>query len=1373
MRKTFFLIFVLLAALCGMLCACGETAQEPPKEDTEVCEHEFGEWSVLSPATCEMDGTERRDCKKCEYSETRAVPKTGHQSVPKADVLPTCTEAGSVGGEECALCGKILKEPSPVPMLGHSFGEWENVEVEGIMTHRRVCLRDETHVENAPCSFLHSAVAPTCEREGFTAFHCTVCFYAENKTDIVPKTEHDFGDWIPNADGTHSKICKNDATHVMTEPCTFEEIIFPAECEKEGYRLRVCLTCAAEYKDEFTAPLGHDYSARTHISGTDTHQAVCKNNSAHVFVEACDFMSTVHPATCEERGYTVHFCEVCNHSEKTDYTEPLGHNYLYEQIAGTNTHRQVCTRDASHTLEAEACVFLFETVEPTCTQEGFSGMSCTLCHNYTERNEDTVKPALGHDFGSWISNGDGTHKRVCSRDGAEEHAACTFGAEEIVPPTCTSGGYTVKRCSTCGFEQKSAHVTASGHAFGAWKQNGDGTHSRTCSKDGYTETKSCVFSTESTLAPTCTAGGYTVKVCVDCAFKTQADAVAATGHKWQVLQKSTDNANHEEICMNAGCGQKRSVPCSMTESTVAPTCEQQGYDVNVCRVCGNSFQDNPQAALGHQWLDQYYREGETRQHYRICKHNSLHKEYEACSLTVTEVVEPTCTSGGYTAYTCAHCGYSYADNTTPMKGHSFGDWERKAVIYTYHEHTCSVCGLTEQQDCEKYVVNRVEPTCTQDGYAKAQCTVCGGSDFYERYGGNKILPALGHHFGSWKDDGNGKTHTRTCTRENCNVSETKDHTMVEGGKAATCGEAGAVNEVCSECFYAKDGVIEALGHQWKENGHDGWEPSENGKHARVCARCHLKEETECDFLETVEPATCTKPEKRTKTCETCGKVDETTGDALGHTWGEWSSNDKEHTRKCTLCNFEETKPHDFSKSNLCECSYDGLDYKLENNYYVVIGDSRIANAENVVIPARHQSYPVKEIGKNAFLNGKLKTLTLPSSLEKICEFAFNSCSLLEKVTVSGEGEASNLKRIEKYAFSYCKKLVEFVFPDSLERIEEFAFLECTSFAEIKVPEETTLGMRALYNTAFYTDPTHWEGDYRALYVGRHLVRVNPQKVGEKFEIESGTTIVCSNAFDGCSDLKELTVPETVIEFRTDSFLNCTNLENVTFSGTLESWLKIVCGNDHASPLCYGAPVFHIDHAEGEIQIPEGTATIPSGTFRNTKITKVTIPSSVTSIGAGAFYGCKELKEVVFSGEDNVIMVGKAAFFESGIDADGSKYWKDGVLYVGKHLIKAKGTVEKVTVEEGTKTISPEAFKDCASLTEISIPESLKWIGEYAFQGCTSLQKANFAENMDFLATQLKQDGSFQISRHVGSNDSSAETLAGYLKWGYLGAWKRY
>lgn len=69
-----------------------------------------------------------------------------------------------------------------------------------------------------------------------------------------------------------------------------------------------------------------------------------------------------------------------------------------------------------------------------------------------------------------------------------------------------------------------------------------------------------------------------------------------------------------------------------------------------------------------------------------------------------KVTPPTCTSGGYTTYTCS-CGYSYTDNRTKAAGHRFGNWQTvKAPTATSEgteKRTCSVCGVSETRKISK------------------------------------------------------------------------------------------------------------------------------------------------------------------------------------------------------------------------------------------------------------------------------------------------------------------------------------------------------------------------------------------------------------------------------------------------------------------------------------------------------------------------------------------------------------------------------------------------------------------------------------------------------------------------------------------------
>ena len=127
------------------------------------------------------------------------------------------------------------------------------------------------------------------------------------------------------------------------------------------------------------------------------------------------------------------------------------------------------------------------TETPTCT----TGKICRLC--WSEYG------ILGHAWGEWTPNDDGTHTRRCKRSNCDavENESCSGGTGTF---TCTKG----KTCEKCG-----AEYGILGHDWGAWTSDGDGTHgthTRRCTRCDKEETESC------SGGATCTSPG----VCATC-----------------------------------------------------------------------------------------------------------------------------------------------------------------------------------------------------------------------------------------------------------------------------------------------------------------------------------------------------------------------------------------------------------------------------------------------------------------------------------------------------------------------------------------------------------------------------------------------------------------------------------------------------------------------------------------------------------------------------------------------------------------------------------------------------------------------------------------------------------------------------------------
>ena len=390
----------------------------------------------------------------------------------------------------------------------------------------------------------------------------------------------------------------------------------------------------------------------------------------------------------------------------------------------------------------------------TCTAKAVYYTSCTECGRSSKgtKNEATFEygNALGHKYGEWVSNGDGTHSRVCANDNKHietkachggkatctakaiceecgkaygEMAAHTFTktvSEKYLKSaaTCTAKAVYYTSCADCGLSSKGTkneatfeYGNALGHKYGKWLSNGNGTHTRVCANDNkHTETKNCHGG-----KATCTAKA----ICEDCG-KAYGEMAAHT-----FTAKSTVSRYL-----------KRAATCT----------EKSEYYVS-CAGCGLSSKGTASeavftgSALGH-------------------------------SLTEWSVItEVTCTTNGTQERHCTRCDYKQT-RTVVAKGHSYGLWN---------------------------VTKKVG--CITDGEQSRECSVCGNKE-------TKAIAATGvHSYGSWKV-AKAATCTTTGTKvrscSECGVKETviiqpTGHKYVESIVKPTYTEKGYILHKCSEC----------------------------------------------------------------------------------------------------------------------------------------------------------------------------------------------------------------------------------------------------------------------------------------------------------------------------------------------------------------------------------------------------------------------------------------------------------------------------------------------------------------------------------------------------------------------------------------------
>ena len=121
---------------------------------------------------------------------------------------------------------------------------------------------------------------------------------------------------------------------------------------------------------------------------------------------------------------------------------------------------------------------------------------------------------------------------------------------------------------------------------------------------------------------------------------------------------------------------------------------------------------------------------------------------------------------------------------------------------------------------------------------------------------------------------------------------------------------------CSVCGYQKTADIPAVNHNWGE-----WtdKPDDDANHYKYCSDpgCGMFYAEPHNYTETITPATCQQEGKIVRTCTVCGHTVETKLAKVEHTWGEWTANETQHTRECTVCHEKESADHTFG-----DCWYD-------------------------------------------------------------------------------------------------------------------------------------------------------------------------------------------------------------------------------------------------------------------------------------------------------------------------------------------------------------------------------------------------------------------------------------------------------------------
>ena len=255
---------------------------------------------------------------------------------------------------------------------------------------------------------------------------------------------------------------------------------------------------------------------------------------------------------------------------------------------------------------------------------------------------------------------------------------------------------------------------------------------------------------------------------------------------------------------------------------------------------------------------------------------------------------------------------------------------------------------------------------------------------------------------------------------------------------------------------------------------------------------------------------------------------------------------------------------------------------------------------------------------------KLASITLPQSIFTIVNNAFNNTKwyneqpdgvlYLDNCCMGYKGEKprgylqinENTRLIAKFAFYDCDELTSISLPNSVISIGAGAFEDCSGLVSISIPKSVhDYGDRAFINTGWYNAQP--DG---ALYLDDCCIGYKGNQPRGHLQIKDGTRIIANSAFESCSGLTSISIPNTMTDIGNNAFYNCQKLLSITIPNSVTSI------GDGAFKSCSGLT---------SITIPNSVTSIGDRAFYYcTGLTSVTIPNSATKMGKDVFKGCENL-----------------------------------------------------------------------------------------------------------------------------------------------------
>jgi hypothetical protein len=417
----------------------------------------------------------------------------------------------------------------------------------------------------------------------------------------------------------------------------------------------------------------------------------------------------------------------------------------------------------------------------------------------------------------------------------------------------------------------------------------------------------------------------------------------------------------------------------------------------------------------------------------------------------------------------------------------------------------------------------------------------------------------------------------------------------------------------------------------------------------------------------------------------------------------------------------------------------------------------------VTVPDTINGLPVTRIGDAAFSSSpNLTSVTIPDSVVSIGANAFYDCIWLSGVTIP-----DSVTNIGSGAFAICQSLTSITIPEGVTSIADATFEYCKVLESVTIPDSVvSIGASAFYSCGLYTamigngvrsigDGAFWCGVSAVIFQGNApslvtnvfggannaIVYYMPGTVGWgptfggrptvlwnleaqfNYTTTNGTITITGYTGPGSA----VTIPSTI------NGLPVTSIGDSAFSGCRLSSITIP-----SSVTSIGVWAFVNCGGLTSVTMSNGIISIGSGAFQTgSRLPSVTIPSSVTSIGDYVFGNCTSLTNIMvdplnpaYSSVDGILFNKSQTTLVEYPGGKAGRYTiPNSVTSIGNSAFLVCPSLTGVTIPNSVTSIGDGAFEYCGSLTNIAIPNSVTNIGYGAFAACYYLTRVTIGNSV--------------------------------------------